>query len=388
MKYLFLLLACCWATVFSDSELQTFPLTKRAAEFEQELLDKGLSRHSLEDNNFSSRFTQICAVGTCIPNARTRAVATFDLANATRNPLDGNDFTLMDFATSDWYANVCAMTNKTCNNPPFPGTGIKVNHLDQSDCKILGRNQASWNLIDSNDARIGLQILYDSGDYSGCPNDLPRTVLHRFYCDSSSPTTRLLSAGVTQLGSCNFIMTFNSSLACPKVVFDPLPPPPTRLSNGWIFIIVLLVMSTLYVGGFSAINYRQGKRGRDLLPHPAFWAGLLQLVKDGFRYCGQLIRCKGRSSGYEDVQESYQYQTSSSFYSVGVPGSQNALEDIQDPSFTHHSSRPPHRGQPVSKPAIRNLHDSSDKNPLSDGSRSRSNSRAGGAASKNPWDQY
>ena len=56
------------------------------------------------------------------------------------------------------------------------------------------------------------------------------------------------------------------------------------ISWGGVFMILFWVPLGLYFFGFLAWNYRNGNRGMDLLPHPAFWKSLPILAKDGVTF--------------------------------------------------------------------------------------------------------
>jgi hypothetical protein len=63
---------------------------------------------------------------------------------------------------------------------------------------------------------------------------------------------------------------------------------------GGVFLIIFFVPSGLYVIGMVAWNYRQGKSGRELAPHPEFWGALPSLAKDGIVF----IWCKIRGTPF------------------------------------------------------------------------------------------
>ncbi|KAH9578933.1 Autophagy-related protein 27 [Trypanosoma melophagium] len=76
--------------------------------------------------------------------------------------------------------------------------------------------------------------------------------------------------------------------------------------GGCAFIIIFFVGLTMYII-VTVLGYffLQGKRGRDLLPHPAFWADFPLLLKDGAVYVYRKVTaCFGggrRAATYEHV---------------------------------------------------------------------------------------
>jgi len=96
----------------------------------------------------------------------------------------------------------------------------------------------------------------------------------------------------------------SSSFCVPGAVPPPPGPPPAPpgvpsnstaeeaggLTWGGVFLICFWVPLGLYVIGFVAWNYKQGKTGRDLAPHPEFWGSLPGLFKDGLTFTWSKIR--------------------------------------------------------------------------------------------------
>ncbi len=72
------------------------------------------------------------------------------------------------------------------------------------------------------------------------------------------------------------------------------------LSGGWIFIIILLSVSFVYVVAGCLINWRLRGRnlGKEACPNAAFWAALPGLAKDGVVFTVTKIKacCGGRGS--------------------------------------------------------------------------------------------
>lgn len=60
--------------------------------------------------------------------------------------------------------------------------------------------------------------------------------------------------------------------------------------GGCVFVIIFFVGAVLYVAGTVAFNYfKQGKRGKELAPHPEFWLLIPGLIKDGAMFSFQMI---------------------------------------------------------------------------------------------------
>jgi hypothetical protein len=96
-------------------------------------------------------------------------------------------------------------------------------------------------------------------------------------------------------------------LCHPSLVHPPLPLTAGRVRTtavpmpaSWVFIMVMILLSTAYLGGGAAIKRARGDPGR--LPNPEFWAALGGLVYDG---CALVISggVTKSSAGYGDLSD-------------------------------------------------------------------------------------
>ena len=75
--------------------------------------------------------------------------------------------------------------------------------------------------------------------------------------------------------------------------------------GGCVFVILFFVGAFLYVAGTVAFNYfKQGKRGKELAPHPEFWLLIPGLIKDGAVFSFQMVTkpCRKDSGGSSYTQ--------------------------------------------------------------------------------------
>mmetsp|Transcript_78439 Transcript_78439/g.138608 ORF Transcript_78439/g.138608 Transcript_78439/m.138608 type:complete len:109 (+) Transcript_78439:1047-1373(+) len=56
----------------------------------------------------------------------------------------------------------------------------------------------------------------------------------------------------------------------------------------WLLFLIILAGS-VYAGGGSFMNYKEGARGIEMLPHHEFWVGLPALCMDGFVFLAAAI---------------------------------------------------------------------------------------------------
>jgi hypothetical protein len=75
---------------------------------------------------------------------------------------------------------------------------------------------------------------------------------------------------------------------------------------GWTLLLILLICTTLYLGGGTAYSYKaQGKKGVDALPHPEFWTTFRGLVEDGTAFFMQKVKAATENGfdGYAAVAD-------------------------------------------------------------------------------------
>ena len=72
------------------------------------------------------------------------------------------------------------------------------------------------------------------------------------------------------------------------------------LSGGAVFVIILLVLVSVYIiGGMIYMRVARGASGVDLIPNRSLWLGILDNAKHGFKYCIQVIRGGSSSGDYQ-----------------------------------------------------------------------------------------
>lgn len=148
--------------------------------------------------------------------------------------------------------------------------------------------------------------LTDGCEFSGTgTTDKSRVFKITLACDQSTSTLQPPAViDVTQSGSTfTYAGTFRINSVCDGGSSSPGGSfAKEACSGGCAFLIVFFVGTFAYA--IVAILYnvlREGKRGLDAAPHPELWLQLPALVKDGVLFTIQCIRCKGSSSGYQQV---------------------------------------------------------------------------------------
>jgi hypothetical protein len=170
-------------------------------------------------------------------------------------------------------------------------------------------DQSTWTPLDGDWAKGAVSVNTDvTNDYDQCESDSStNNVQITYMCnhgdDSITVTTEPDSS---DKGACVFAMTVDSSVVCGTSGRSNKG----GLSGGWIFVIILVVVSFVYfVGGMALNRFKNGKSGAEMIPNITFWRDLPGLVKDGCSYfvakvkglCGVKSSASGGSSSYDEI---------------------------------------------------------------------------------------
>eukprot|EP00762_Andalucia_godoyi_P005830 ANDGO_06952.mRNA.1 hypothetical protein CAOG_07416 len=175
-------------------------------------------------------------------------------------------------------------------------------------CKKCGTHSAMTNftLLDTSNSNAGISMhIYNGDQYNtlvGC-HGIPRTSQIDFKCDCD--------ASVDLSGRIQFIDEYESNCGPYHFVVSSLAGCPAGfcvghgsdnggsakkgLSGGWIFIIILVVVSAVYFGGgFLFKTFAKGTRGVESCPNHEFWGSIYGLVMEGFVFL--INGCKPKST--------------------------------------------------------------------------------------------
>eukprot|EP01133_Synstelium_polycarpum_P011627 gene11627-13575_t len=148
----------------------------------------------------------------------------------------------------------------------------------------------------------GVDLIYNASATSPtCKNGLVRSMMIHMTCG----TTDMSFSTVTEPVSCQYEVDVVTCHAC-KGGCDGKGPSGDGakkggMGGGWIFIIILVVCSVVYVAGGAIFNFKvKGLRGAETIPNAAFWKDLPGLMKDGVFFIKSKI--SGTPSGsYQQV---------------------------------------------------------------------------------------
>jgi hypothetical protein len=74
------------------------------------------------------------------------------------------------------------------------------------------------------------------------------------------------------------------------------------LSGGAVFVIILLVLATVYIiGGVIFLRVTRGATGTELIPNRSLWLNILSYAIEGLRYSIQAIRHQSLSVEYQKM---------------------------------------------------------------------------------------
>jgi hypothetical protein len=251
---------------------------------------------------------------------------------APSNPgLNGNKY---------WQVALCSpQPFAACSPGTQPGNIIEINGA-QTSCDSNFIAPASTATTTWTSMYGGINAIF-YGQYSK-PNDRVANVT--VYCDPNTPTIAAHSPTVLAYPSpsnpsvWNFNIELKSTYACggnppgptpnppgpntpnppgpntpspgtpsPWTPITPHPPPPgpeppkpkeSESPVAIVFVVLVFVLPAIYVGIFVGLNYKNGKRGRELLPHPEFWRDFPWLIVDGFKFTkNKFMQCIKKGDG-------------------------------------------------------------------------------------------
>jgi Autophagy-related protein 27 len=129
-----------------------------------------------------------------------------------------------------------------------------------------------------------------SADGDNCVGvtDKPRTSTIIFSCDPDHQVGTLTTS--KGANDCDYVINFPTSIACGGGGGSPSKS--KGLSGGWVFIIILLCVTPVYIAGGCYWNHRKNPEAtwREKCPHAGFWAAIPGLTKDGCVFTYQKLR--------------------------------------------------------------------------------------------------
>jgi Mannose-6-phosphate receptor len=154
-----------------------------------------------------------------------------------------------------------------------------------------GKPQPQWGFIDPNNKEAGIKLVLVNGD--DClihGRKQPRQAVFFFTCDESVGNMGMVAA--QEVETCSYVFSVPTRLACPGAV---------GLSWGWIFIIMTMFISTLYIVlGCMYNRVRNKMTGMEAFPNIEAWKQLPGLVKDGIQWSMQKAGF-GQKDTVEDI---------------------------------------------------------------------------------------
>jgi hypothetical protein len=239
------------------------------------------------------------AVGEIMPSCRlTFGSNRYDLTRLSDLTLNG------DGTTPDHYhyaINPCGLVPPTsCGIPTTPRTGVMAcqTSMINTFVSILGFidgvKETNALFIEREEPGSGVVMTIRNGDICGGP---PRTMIVTFICDSKVKRPTLID--VDETPACIFNIELRAADACP--LGSSNDPTSTSFGGGAIFVIVLVVIVTIYiVGGLSWKRFRQGYRGLETIPHRDFWVNTFALTVSGCKFSLSKV-CRISNSKYQSV---------------------------------------------------------------------------------------
>jgi len=143
-----------------------------------------------------------------------------------------------------------------------------------------------FSLITPGNSADGVQLTYQNGKYGSDPVK----VIYKFICADANAQTTLAPNHDSQN---QWSIKVTSPLACGQKNGGGGKG---GLSGGWVFVIIVLVTSTVYViGGCVFKHQKQGTQGLESCPNIDFWREVPALCKDGVKFT--IAKVRGCISG-------------------------------------------------------------------------------------------
>jgi len=128
-------------------------------------------------------------------------------------------------------------------------------------------------------------------DADGLVTHQQQEVIVNFFCDLTA-VALTPSIEVTKMGDDHWSIDWKSKEVCNINLTGP-----SKLSGGWILIIVVLCVLVAYlVIGVIVNKFVRKKEGPEMIPNHEFWSSLPGLIKDGFTFVINKIRGKSGTS--------------------------------------------------------------------------------------------
>jgi len=180
-------------------------------------------------------------------------------------------------STYSYKMNVCGMSNEgKCDQSicQFNAAGEKVAGLGKYDGA-----QPTWSYIDPTTPAKGVKAAFTNGNTCWMGGEQTRYANVLFQCSDSESGTFT----IVEDPQCTFTLTMATKKACPGG--SGTVTVSVGISGGWVFIILLLVGTFVYVlGGCIYKRKKLGLSGNEACPNYDFWKEVPVYVKDGFRF--------------------------------------------------------------------------------------------------------
>ncbi|KAM9979404.1 hypothetical protein ACTFIY_008663 [Dictyostelium cf. discoideum] len=166
-------------------------------------------------------------------------------------------------------------------------TNIEVISFYEAMLNIsIPKNQTINGLIEELDELFkGNFYLYVNGDYYNVTLD--SSPFSFAYSETPLPIGERDLSNITLLESCHFQHSSENDIILNNK---------NGIGGGWIFIIILLSFTTVYlVGGILINKFKNEKSGSDLIPNKDSWSSLGGLISDGFGFIKSKVT--GSTSG-------------------------------------------------------------------------------------------
>lgn len=248
------------------------------------------------------------------PATPTVTKETIAVANKCQFSLDGEEFDLSplalkfgqpEYVTEDpshqiYKLNVCGVTTTTgtdCQRSNGMICQYRNGPMMELEGVISRWNIApfgQWSFIDENNRGAGVKLYLANGDdcmFRGVKRARETSVF--FPCDKSIQGSAVGPIMAQETATCTYIFTIPTPHSCLDAAGG--------MSSGWVFIIMLIFGSAVYIVLGCAYNrFKGGLQGVEAFPNINFWRELPSLVQDGITFSSNFATshiCKPKNKG-------------------------------------------------------------------------------------------
>lgn len=206
-----------------------------------------------------------------------------------------------------YYLSLCGEVKSDCKTK---GSAACFRNKKKEYFSLGLENTRTVTSLEEKGSQYGYTVTFQKGSDCG---DLkqPYTSVINVICEQGNKQGDIASA---KIDNCIAKLTYAAEAGCPISDSESTSPSTSKsnssggggggIDGGWIFIIIVVCVFSLYLAAGIGWNYTQrDARGLEMCPNIEFWKALPNLVKDGCLFTLTKVTCGriGDSSTYSSI---------------------------------------------------------------------------------------